>query len=213
MPDQPWLETPQSQDITKARAYTETYGYDEVGNLLSLRHSTDTAGAGASTRAYALVDGSSRPATVAYGSLAASYAYDQSGNVTSETTSRLFEWDHANRLATYRTQAGPEPSVYAQYRYDASGRRVIKLVRNQNGPNSVTIYIGDSFERILYTPPAAVAPTTHDTLHILDAANRIASIRRGDPIPGDPMPPHLHPVRPPWQQHGRGRHRRRVVEP
>ncbi|WP_284982363.1 SpvB/TcaC N-terminal domain-containing protein [Arthrobacter sp. efr-133-TYG-118] len=188
MPDQPWLETPRSQDITRTRAYTETYSYDPVGSLLNLRHTTDATSTGAYTRAYIQADGSNRLATMTVGTLTANYGYDPSGNMIAETTSRLFEWDYANRLATYRTQAGAEPSVYAQYRYDASGRRVIKLVRNQNGPNSVTIYIGAGFERTLYTQPAA-GTTTHDTLHILDSANRIASIRRGDPIPGDPMPP------------------------
>ncbi|MGN7200355.1 SpvB/TcaC N-terminal domain-containing protein [Arthrobacter sp. SAFR-044] len=192
LPDQPWLETPRSQDITRARAYTETYDYDRAGNLLTLRHAADATAAGAYTRTYTATAGSNRLATLATGSITASYTYDPAGNLTSETTSRLFEWDHANRLATYRTQAGPEPSVYAQYRYDASGTRTIKLVRNQNGPDTVTIYIGAGFERTLHTLPAAAAPTTHDAVHILDVANRIATSRRGDPLPGDVMPPIIY---------------------
>ena len=107
----------------------------------------------------------------------------------SETTSRLFEWDHANRLATFRVQAGSaEPSIYAQYRYDTSGTRVVKLVRNQNGPNTVTIYVGGIFERILRTTKTGTT-TTHDRLHVVDVTNRVATAGRGDPLPDDAMPP------------------------
>ena len=65
-----------------------------------------------------------------------SYAYDTNGNLRAETTSRHFDVDHADRMAVFRTQTdGAEPSVYAQYLYDASGQRVKKLVRKQGGPS------------------------------------------------------------------------------
>ncbi len=79
------------------------------------------------------------------------YIYDPCGNLTSETTSRLFEWDHADRLATYRTQptSSAEPSIYTQYRYDSYGQRLLKVTRNQGGALRVTIYI-DATPPVLY---------------------------------------------------------------
>ena len=189
LPDQPWLDAPRSQDITLARAYTETYGYDSVGNLLSFRHATDTAGTGAYTRALAILAASNRLATLQVGSLTAAYGFDPCGNMKAETTSRRFEWDHANRMASFRVQAGAvEPSIYAQYRYDASGTRVVKLVRNQNGAGTFTVYLGD-FERLLRsTANISTATTTHDSLHIPNGVDRIATVRRGDALPDDGLP-------------------------
>ena len=187
VPNEPWLDTPRSQDLSLARAYTETYGYDAVGGLLELRHATDSAGTGAFTRRYTPANGSNRLAKLEVGSFTATYTYDACGNVTAETDSRRFEWDHANRLATFRVQAsGAEPSRYAQYRYDSSGTRAIKLVRSQNGASTVTIYLGPGFERLLRT--TAGATTVHDSLFVVDVASRLATIRRGEPLPDDPMP-------------------------
>ena len=166
-----------------------------MGNLLSLRHATDAAGTGAYTRRYTPADGSNQLATLTVGALTADYTYDRSGNLTAETTSRLLEWDHANRLATFRIQAGTaEPSAYTQYRYDLASRRVVKVLRRQNGPTSVTVYVGAGFERVLrtITTAGATTTTTHDTLHVLDVANRVATLRRGDPLPDDPMPPTVY---------------------
>jgi RHS repeat-associated protein len=79
-----------------------------------------------------------------------SYAYDLCGNLISETTSRHFEWDHANQMTTFRTQAvGAEPSIYAQYRYDAGGTRVVKIVRNSS---VVVDGYGAFFNREEFTP-------------------------------------------------------------
>jgi hypothetical protein len=37
-PDPPWDDTPRSADINRARAYTEQYRYDAMGNMLRLAH-------------------------------------------------------------------------------------------------------------------------------------------------------------------------------
>ena len=83
------------------------------------------------------------------GNLAGTYTYDAAGNLTEETTTRHFEWDHANRLATFRVQTGgATPSKYAQYRYDATGERAVKIVRTGAAQDEITIYVG-GFERSL----------------------------------------------------------------
>ena len=191
VPDPPWLDIPRSTDVTKARAYTETYGYDPVGNLLTLRHATDTAGTGAYTRTFALSANSNHLAALTVGSLTILYDHDLCGNMTAETTSRHLEWDHANRLATFRVQAGSaEPSLYAQYRDDSAGSRVIKVLSKQNSPTVVTIYPMPGFERVLrvMTTSAGTQKTAHDILHVIDVTTRIATIRRGPPLPDDLMP-------------------------
>ena len=100
-PPAPWLDIPRCTDLTKVRAYTETYTYDEVGSLIKLAHQ---AGTGGFTRSYNIPSGSNQVTAMTTGSTTYQYAYDASGNMISETTSRLFEWNHANQLATFRNQ-------------------------------------------------------------------------------------------------------------
>jgi YD repeat-containing protein len=58
------------------------------------------------------------------GSSTFAYRYDDNGNITDETTSRHFEWDHRDQMRVFRTQpANGVPIVYAQYLYDAAGPR------------------------------------------------------------------------------------------
>jgi RHS repeat-associated protein len=184
-PPTPWLDTPRCTDLTKVRAYTESYTYDDVGGLLTLAHSARTGGF---TRRYDVSAASNQVASMTTGATTYPYAYDSCGDMTSETTSRLFEWDHANRLATFRNQTpDAEPTVYTEYRYDAGGRRVLKLVRKHGGQPAVTAYIDGLFERLTLTSTGST--TQHDTLHVLDSAARVAILQIGPPVPGDGNPP------------------------
>ena len=183
-PNPPWLDTPAGTDITKAQPYTETYDYDLAGNLLTLRHTSATG----YTRTCTPAPGSNRLATVTINGGWLAYTHDPAGNLTSEGDVRRFEWDHANRLATFRTQTGGAvPSIYAQYRYDPAGNRIIKIVRRGGSAPDITVYIDGLFERLILNH-ATTAATTHDTIHILDDHTRIGVLRRGAPVPGDPYP-------------------------
>ena len=118
------------------------------------------------------------------GNLTGTYTYDAAGNLTGETTTRQFEWDHANRLATFRVQTGgATPSKYAQYRYDATGERAIKVVRKGAAQDEITIYVG-GFERSL-TGSIAGQLTPYDEIHLTDHDTRLAMIQRGAPHPAD----------------------------
>lgn len=194
-PEPPWLDPSvhTGQDLTKTRPYTETYKYDHVGNLLELAHTTPAPGVGY-TRSYTLAPTGNRLARLdTSGNKTADYTYDPCGNLNTETASRLFEWDHAHRLVTYRTQAppDPEPSIYTQYRYDLIGNRVVKLVRRK-GSVDLTIYLG-GFERILTLPTIGGEPTRHDINYITDATAHLAEIHTGDPLRDDGLTD--HPVR------------------
>ena len=189
-PGRPWTDTPRSTDLTQARHCTETYEYDLVGSLLSLAHTTDAAAAGAYTRTYTVPAESNRLASLGSGNLTVAYTYDGCGNLLTEATNRFHEWDAVDRPATFRDQAGTaRPSVYAQYRYDAAGMRVLKVVRRSAGPDLVTVSVG-GFERILRGAVGA-SMVAHDEVHLTDAGTRLAIVRRGPVLPDDPL---QHPV-------------------
>jgi RHS repeat-associated protein len=183
-PSPPWLDTPAGTDITKAQPYTETYDYDLAGNLLTLRHASNTG----YTRTCTPAPGSNRLATLTINGGRLAYTHDPAGNLTSEGDIRRFEWDHANRLATFRTQTGgAAPSIYAQYRYDGAGNRIIKIVRRGGSAPDIAVYIDGLFERLIVSNGTQAA-TTHDAIHILDDHARIGILCRGAPVPGDPYP-------------------------
>ena len=183
-PNPPWIDTPAGTDITKAQPYTETYDYDLAGNLLTLRHASNTG----YTRTCTPAAESNRIATLTIKGGWLAYTHDPAGNLTREADVRRFEWDHANRLATFRTQTdGAVPSIYAQYRYDAVGTRVLKIVQRGGSAPDITVCVGGLFERLIVSDGAQAA-TAYDTIHILDDHNRISVLRRGAPLPGDPYP-------------------------
>jgi len=185
IPAQPWDDNPRGLDVTKARAYTETYTYDTVGNLSAIDHDTNAAGTGAYTRTYTPAPGSNQLSSLSVsGNLTGTYIYDAAGNLTEETTTRHFEWDHANRLATFRVQTdGATPSKYAQYRYDATGERAVKVVRMGAAQDEITIYVG-GFERSLAGSITGQL-TPYDEIHLTDRDTRLAMIQRGAPHPDE----------------------------
>ena len=180
-PSAPWDNAILCTDPTLTRGYSESYAYDPVGNLLQLGRSTGP------TRTFALVPGSNRLQTVTIGADPYAYAYDLNGNMAQETASRNFEWDHSDRMRVYRTQtANAEPTVWAQYFYDASGQRVKKLVRKQGGQLEATVYIDGLFDYQSIDGGGTVS--SNNTLHVMDDKRRVAVIRAGDPFPGDTTP-------------------------
>jgi RHS repeat-associated protein len=188
-----------------ASTWREGYAWDPAGNLLTFTHATPTVtwtrrfGMGGCTpqqwaqewpaRVNAPAPWTSAPgnrmthAGDASASFPATHAYDANGNLVQETTSRLYTWDHADRLALFRVQAaGARPSVHAFYLYDSAGSRVKKVWAKQGSPVESTVYL-EGFER------RTVGSHTCDTLHLMDDTRRIALVRIGSPLPGDNSPP------------------------
>lgn len=181
--DFPWDEVPRSLDPTKTRAYTEHYQYDMGGNLTQLSHAANGA---AFNRIFALGTGTNRVENLIVGASAFDHHYDANGNLTRETTSRHFEWDHGDRLRVYRTQTNDsEPSVHAHYFYDSQGQRVKKLVRKQGGQVEVTVYIDGAFE---YQRIVDGAIEENNLLHVMDNQSRVALIRIGTAFIDDSTP-------------------------
>ena len=192
--------------------YQEAYAYDPAGNMLSMLHRSLGNGGAAWTRHFGMGGmtpdqwqaewpvhlrtqewtnppgnqlthlGDNDPITPQ------THFYDANGNMTRETTSRHFEWNHSDQLKAFRTQAGQsEPSVHAQYLYDASGQRVVKLVRKQNGPYEVRVYIGGLFEHYRWGQNTSAAEQ-NNRLHVMDDQQRIALVRRKIAHPKDQGP-------------------------
>jgi RHS repeat-associated protein len=184
--------------------YTEEYAYDPAGNMVEMRHWT---GHGAWKRQFGMgklppvdwdaawrnhVNGQwddppgnqlthvvdsrvngSQPMAVNQ-----THFFDANGNLTRENQARHFEWDHSDRLRSFRTQAGAEPSEYAVYLYDASGQRVKKLVRKGANRYEVTVYVDGVFE--YHSWPENGTTKQNNRLHVMDDQSRIALVRVGD---------------------------------
>jgi RHS repeat-associated protein len=178
-PPLPWDQQVRCVDVRRTRPYERTYEYDQHSNLLRLRHA---AGATAYNRSFDIDPARNRMRALRVGAATYAYAHDAAGNVVDETTSRHFEWDHQNRLRVYRTQtAGAEPSKHAHYLYDAGGRRVMTVVRNQGGGTvRVTVDIDGVAEHV------REGRRERWTVRVMERGFVTATVRAGDAL-GDAL--------------------------
>src|SRR5439155_26153559 len=175
---------PRCTDLTKSRAYTERYRYDAMGNMLRLEHRNEPGGF---TREFTVETANNRLRHMQIGQAGYDYAFDASGNMRSEASSRHFEWNHSDQMKVFRTQTeGAEPSVYAHYLYDSAGQRVKKLVRKQGGQVEVTHYVDGVFEHHRWSGQPKAGENNH--VHVVDDKHRIALVRLGDAHPDDRGP-------------------------
>jgi RHS repeat-associated protein len=180
----PWEDQPRCTDLTKARAYTERYTYDPMGNILRLEHRNEPGGF---TREFIVETANNRLRELKVGNSTYGYTFDANGNMRSETTSRHFEWNHSDQMKAFGAQtAGAEPSVYAHYLYDSAGQRVKKLVRKQGGQVEVTHYIDAGFEHHRWGGGGQGRGNNH--VHIMDDQQRIALALLGTAHPDDRGP-------------------------
>ncbi|MCB9236148.1 MAG: hypothetical protein H6581_31155 [Bacteroidia bacterium] len=102
---------------TNTRAYTRTYEYDALGNILRLNHN---GGAGATFNRW-FNDYNNNPGTayqtsnlltqVEYGGTTQSYTYDANGNMLTEGSSRFHVWDHSDQLQAFYVSASSSISI------------------------------------------------------------------------------------------------------
>ena len=181
----PWQDQPRCTDLTRARAYTERYAYDAMGNILRLEHRNNPADS--FVRKFTVETANNRLRRMQIGQIGYAYAFDANGNMRSETTSRHFEWNHSDQMKVFRTQTeGAEPSVHAHYLYDAAGQRVKKLVRKQRGQIDITNYIDGAFEHHRWGGQSQAGENNH--VHVMDDQQRIALVRVGNAHPDDQGP-------------------------
>jgi len=174
-----WDDSYRSTDHEITTAYTQNYQYDSMGNILQLQH----VGNNNFTRNFNYGTGNNNKLQgISAGSDTYSFLYDANGNQMQENTDRHFEWDAADKLRSFRVQAGTsQPSKFAHYLYDAGGNRVKKLFRVSGGNYTSTTYIDGIFEQL------TDGTDTQNTLHVMDDMSRIVTIRLGEEF-GDTTP-------------------------
>ncbi len=134
--------------------YVENYGYDALGNILSMAH---VVASGGWTRGYACNEASrivasetgnrlsatSLPGDPVGGPFSATYSHDTHGNMTKMPHLQAMLWNEDDRLsASTRTAGGATPPA-TYYAYDSGGQRVRKVSENQTATRvSERIYLG-----------------------------------------------------------------------
>ncbi len=189
-------------DADALGTYVERFAYDDVGNLLSMRHRGSNPAAPGWSRCYQYALDSNRlistgspsdpnnPDSVCAASYAAlpthadRYAYDAHGNMTAMPHLALMQWDYRDALQATAAQVvngGATPET-TWYQYGITGDRVRKVTDDQalagQTPvrKSERIYL-QGFE--IYREYAAdgVTPVlVRDSLHVMVDTQRIALV-------------------------------------
>jgi RHS repeat-associated protein len=164
---------------TILKAYTRTYKYDKLGNMLDLYH--DGTIANRFHRVFKGYDAGSNPnpystsnlaTEIAYGGTTVNYGFDACGNMVSEGSSRSFEWDYGDRMRGFS-----EGTTTAAYLYDAGGNRVKKVVRKSSSLKEVTVYIDGGFEYIYKLDSSNVRGEEFNEVHVMDGRSRVARVK------------------------------------
>jgi RHS repeat-associated protein len=167
------------------RTYTQSYGYDSVGNILQMKHvAPGVAGnSGSFTRYYGVADDSNRllhtwygAADMGAGSDRTDYRYDPHGNMLNlaSTAAGLdLRWDRRDMIRSLDLQGGG----WAYYNYGSDKQRTRKrLVRNgAGGTVEDRIYLGGFELYRRYTGGAASGTPveTIESLHLFEGEQRV----------------------------------------
>lgn len=186
---EPWRDTNNPTDVTRARAYAERYRYSRTGTLEEMRHQAGAAGSFTRLFTAERVAGEDRNNRLARLSVAGQnfdYSYDAMGNLIDAEASRRHHWDARNQMKGFEVgPSGAAPSIEALYLYGADGARLVKLVRRSAGPLRMVVTAG-GFER------TREGQVENDVLDIMDGASRLASLRFGPAFPDDTTPAAKH---------------------
>jgi RHS repeat-associated protein len=176
--DSPRISVPLPADGQAMRNYTETYSYDDAGNITAVVH---TAAGGNWTRTYGYGSGSppasNQLMSTTVGSQTSSYSYDANGNMTAMPQLQVMTWDWKNQLEATAMAAPPEAKVPTTYYcYDATGQRIRKAENNASGTAaSERIYLG-GYEVYREYSVAGTLTLERQSLHIPDGAELICLI-------------------------------------
>lgn len=164
-----WLSLPyyDSNNPKQIVTYTETYDYDQGGNLRTLTHSGLTTW----KREYKVAITSNQLQSTTLLGVDSMYSYDARGNMRSMAHLDEMSWSHRDELlVAKRTRIGetvlPSASNPVYFAYDAGSQRVFK-----HTSNTTRIYTG-GFD--LYRD--ASSGLVRETLEIHDEVGRIALI-------------------------------------
>jgi RHS repeat-associated protein len=185
---------PQPGDGNAMGTYTETYGYDAVGNITSMAHMVSS---GSWTRRYTYTGPSqitaaetgnrltatSLPGDPVSGPYSGTYQHDAHGNMTAMPHLASLTWDEDDLLrSTYRQAMGSGTPQTAWYVYDTGGQRVRKLTDRQTVASqqptrqAERIYLGPVEIYREYAADGTTVTLERETLHVAVADNAIALI-------------------------------------
>lgn len=178
---------PQPGDGNAMGTYSERYGYDAAGNLVSMNHQVSS---GSWTRWYGYAEPSritaaqagsrlsttSLPGDPAAGPYTATYTHDEHGNLTRMPHLASLTWDADDRLESTARQQGGE---VAWYRYAGDGERVRKVTDSQgNAParKAERIYLGGLDLYREYAADGTTVTLERQTLHLSDGSSVICRV-------------------------------------
>ena len=189
----------QPNDYKALRNYTETYDYDEVGNIKRLHHAAN-GGSWNRTHQYnelSLLEPGHINAntatklsnrlsntTVGNGTTFPTehYSHDAHGNMTRmphfenhlDSDEPNMHWDFKDQLQQIDLGGGGT----AYYVYDSAGRRVRKVIESQNGVRQKErIYLGSSFETYReFNSLGHNVTVERESLDVMDDKHRIALV-------------------------------------
>lgn len=170
---------PHPGDAAAMGRYTETYRYDDAGNLVELKHVGTNPTSPGWTRAYdyahpsPLEPAATPPKTTnrltgtRLSGQSSALGYDAHGNLTGLDGTLV--WDHEDRL--HQADLGGGGTAY--FGYDADGQRVRKVWEKPGGITEERLYLG-GFE--IFRRRSGAALLERETLHVMDSAHRFAII-------------------------------------
>jgi RHS repeat-associated protein len=191
--DYPFLGLAASpNDLQAMRNYTESYAYDQVGNIQAATH---VAANGNWTRIYAYDEPNRSPTnnrltSTTIGTLKDTYTYDAHGNMTQMPPLPVMQWDFKDQLNVTQQQVvnsgGGERTYYV---YDAAGQRVRKVTENKTGTKTKErIYLGGFEVYREYHTTNGATTLERDSLHVMDDKRRAAIVETTIAPGASPVP-------------------------
>lgn len=167
--DPPRQPLPHPNDTAAMRRYTESYGYDPAGNIVTLVHQ---ANGGSWTRRYRYAADSNRLLATSVPGDAPddSYLYDRHGSMTAMPHLAAIGWDFGDRMQA--VDLGGGGTVF--YGYAAGGQRVRKVHEHNGATVEERIYLG-GFE-IYRKRVGDRVELERETLHLMDGQTRVALV-------------------------------------
>ncbi len=175
--DSPLSTVPHPNDTQAMRAYTQTYDYDEVGNILGMFHTATSANW---NRHYTYDSSSNKLATTEMpgnpsgGPYSGTYSHDERGNMTAMPHLSTIAWDWADRMQS--ADLGGGGTVY--FVYDSAGQRVRKVWDKTSALRDERIYLGgyEIWRESTVSGGTATVQEERQTLHVMDDVRRIAMV-------------------------------------
>ena len=143
------LQSATETPVNSSQSWKQTFDYDRFGNRRFDAANTTTLPANNGIF-NPNIDKTNNRFTIAE-----NYNYDNEGNLTSNPESQLFQYDAESRISQVQNTAT------ADYYYDGSGKRVKKVIGNQE-----TIFIYDAFGKLVAEYTLNQTITTNGTQYL-----------------------------------------------